>query len=226
MADKMADVTLYGMPFSVYVRIVRLALIEKGVDYTLEPVDVFADDMPDSYLALHPFRKMPAFRHGDVVLYEARAITLYIDEAFAGPSLQPDDPLQRARQAQIISIADNYLYRSLVWGIYVETVSRPGEGKSVDEKGLADSIKTAETALPAVEKLFCDGPFVNGKQISRADLHLAPMFDYFLRCDTAPGLMNGRQRLCEWWAAIKQRDSYAMTPFGPPGDATLPPLKL
>jgi len=222
----MTPVILYGMEFSVYVRICRMALSEKGIDYTLEPVDVFEDPLPDGYLALHPFRKMPAFRHGDVVLYEARAITQYIDEAFDGPSLQPDDPLHRARQAQIISIADNNLYRSLVWGYFVETVSRPGEGKATDEAVMAKAAETAETALPAIENLFRGKPYTNGERIGLADLHLAPIFDYFLRCEAAPGLMKDRQRLCEWWTAIKQRDSYLKTPYGPPEDASLPALKL
>ena len=39
-------VTVYGAPYSVYVRIVRLALEEKGVAYRLEEVDIFADGGP------------------------------------------------------------------------------------------------------------------------------------------------------------------------------------
>ena len=37
-------VTLFGAEYSVYTRIVRLALEEKGVSYRLEPVDIFAED--------------------------------------------------------------------------------------------------------------------------------------------------------------------------------------
>ena len=40
----MAKPTLFGADYSVYVRIVRLTLAEKGVDYELVPVDVFAAD--------------------------------------------------------------------------------------------------------------------------------------------------------------------------------------
>ena len=37
---------VYGGPYSVYVRAVRLALEEKGVPYRLVPIDVFTPDGP------------------------------------------------------------------------------------------------------------------------------------------------------------------------------------
>ncbi len=52
--------TLYGAAYSVYVRAVRLALVEKGVEYKLVEVDIFGA-VPDWYAALHPFKRIPAF---------------------------------------------------------------------------------------------------------------------------------------------------------------------
>jgi hypothetical protein len=37
---------VFGADYSVYVRIVRLCLIEKGVNYELLPIDVFAKEGP------------------------------------------------------------------------------------------------------------------------------------------------------------------------------------
>jgi len=55
--------TLYGADYSVYVRIARLALLEKGVDHELVPVDVFAEGGPPPGIlscipsvAFRPFR--------------------------------------------------------------------------------------------------------------------------------------------------------------------------
>lgn len=51
-----ASVTVYGATYSVYVRIARIALHEKGVPYDLVPIDVFAEDgLPADYRARHPF---------------------------------------------------------------------------------------------------------------------------------------------------------------------------
>jgi glutathione S-transferase len=66
--------TLYGAAYSVYVRAARLALVEKGVDYTLVEVDIFGGAIPDWYARLHPFGRIPAFEHDGFRLYEAAAI--------------------------------------------------------------------------------------------------------------------------------------------------------
>ncbi|MDP9651818.1 glutathione S-transferase N-terminal domain-containing protein [Paraburkholderia caledonica] len=54
-------VKLYGAAWSVYVRIVRLALEEKQVKYDLVEVDVFAETgVPQEHLTRHPFGRIPA----------------------------------------------------------------------------------------------------------------------------------------------------------------------
>ncbi len=54
---------LYGADYSVYVRIARLALLEKGVAHDLVPVDIFAEGgKPVSHLARHPFGKIRPWR--------------------------------------------------------------------------------------------------------------------------------------------------------------------
>src|SRR4051794_14875256 len=101
----MAKPRVFGADYSVYVRIVRLALAEKGVDYDLVPLDIFAEGgPPPDYLDRQPFARIPAFEHDGFALYETSAITRYIDEAFDGPALQPTDTIERARCNQLISI--------------------------------------------------------------------------------------------------------------------------
>jgi len=99
---------VFGAPYSVYVRAVRLALEEKGVPYELVPVDIFAPGgPPPEHRERHPFGKIPALEHAGFRLYEAGAITRYVDEAFPGPRLQPEEPRSRARMNQIIGILDS-----------------------------------------------------------------------------------------------------------------------
>jgi glutathione S-transferase len=65
---------LFGADYSVYVRAARLTLYEKGVDYDLVPVDVFAvAGPPSSYLARQPFGRIPALEHDGSNLYETGA---------------------------------------------------------------------------------------------------------------------------------------------------------
>ena len=183
-----AQPCVFGADYSVYVRIARLCLVEKGIEYQSVPLDIFAEEGPPAdYLARHPFGRIPAFEHGGFSLYETGAIARYIDEAFEGPKLQPSDAVRRARCNQLISIADNYAYPQLVWGIYVERVSKPGRGVPTDEEKLADAVSKARTCLTAMSGLMEDGPWLVGEQLTLADIYAAPMFDYFLM---APGRWN------------------------------------
>src|SRR6266852_6085361 len=98
----LTTLVLHGYRYSVYVRIARLALAEKGVAYDRVEVNPFAPDVPADYFALHPFGRVPTLVHDDFALYETGAITRYLDETFAGPRLQPTVPRERARMTQII----------------------------------------------------------------------------------------------------------------------------
>src|SRR5688572_11694443 len=109
-------VQLYGLARSVYTRMARLALEEKGVAYTLHEVEIFGPDaVPAAHWVRHPFGRIPAFEHGAFELYETGAITRYVDEAFEGPALQPRDAAERARVNQIVGLLDAYGYRPMVW---------------------------------------------------------------------------------------------------------------
>ena len=198
----MDEVLLFGAPYSVYVRIARLVLAEKGVPYRLVEVDVFGDAASRSeHLGRHPFGKIPAFQHGAIHLYETNAICHYIDEAFAGPPLQPKSPLARARMLQAISILDSYAYRTLVWDIFVERVGNPKDGKASDEARIAAALPVARTCLAVLDALVPEAPWLAGGQLSLADLHAAPMLDYFLKAPE--GRMLGEHpRLARWWNAI------------------------
>ena len=96
----MATVEIIGAPQSNFVRTARIACIEKGVPYTLNPARPHTPDVD----AIHPFGQISVMRHGDVVLCETKAICTYVDLAFDGPPLIPRDPVGAARTEQWISL--------------------------------------------------------------------------------------------------------------------------
>ncbi|PZP43420.1 MAG: glutathione S-transferase family protein [Azospirillum brasilense] len=203
---------LYGASYSVYVRAVRLALAEKGVPYTLVPVDVFAPGGPPAdYLARQPFGRIPAFEHGSFRLYEAGAIMRYVDEAFTGPSLQPEGAEARARTNQVISILDSYAYPSLVRSIFVERVSVPKRGQIPDEAKVQAAIPMATTCLKALADIRGTGPFLAGSVLTLADLHAIPMFAYFHATPEAEDLLRPHAGLREWWQRLAERPSVLAT---------------
>jgi glutathione S-transferase len=211
-----AKPVVFGAPYSVYVRAVGLALEEKAVDYELVPVDIFAPSgVPPEHKVRHPFGKIPAFEHAGFRLYEASAITRYVDEAFPGPRLQPDDPLGRARMNQIISILDSYAYRTLVWDIYVERVSRPASGARSDEQRISAALPKAEVCLSALSKLMDGSPWLSGPVISLADLHAAPIVAVFRLAPEGARLLTEHDELVKWWNRVSSRQSFLRTQAPP-----------
>ena len=117
-----------------------MTLIEKDVAWTHVEVDPFDEPIPESYLALNPFGRVPTLVHDGFVLYETTAITRYIDEAFAGVPLQPADPRERARMNQIIAIADSYGYWPMVRQVFSHRVFRPAEAGLANEAMIAEGV--------------------------------------------------------------------------------------
>ena len=176
-------VTLYGLSRSVYTRIARLTLDEKAVPYRLEEVEIFGPGgVPAAHIERHPFGRIPVLSHADLSIYETAAICRYVDEAFAGPSLQPPTPSSRARMAQVIGLLDSYAYRPMVWGVFVQRVRIPVTGGTTDEALVAMSLKESRTALDALAALAGDSPYLAGTTLSLADLHAYPMLRLSFPC--------------------------------------------
>jgi len=208
-----AEPTVFGAAYSVYVRTVRLTLAEKRIAYRLEEVDVFAPGgPPQDYLERHhPFGRIPAFEHDGFRLYETGAITRYVDAAFAGPRLQPTDPRACARMNQIIGLLDNYAYRTLVWDIFVERVRASAQGRQPDEARIAAALPKAELCLRALADLMGESPYLAGRELTLADLHAAPMFIYFRMAAEGAALMRRMPALDAWLTKIDRRESIAAT---------------
>ena len=85
MAD---ELVLYTNPMSRG-RIARWMLEEVGQSYKTEIVDYASTMKSPAYLAINPMGKVPALRHGDVVVTETPAICAYLADAFPQARLAP-----------------------------------------------------------------------------------------------------------------------------------------
>jgi glutathione S-transferase len=209
----MSTPTIHGPGYSTYTRTARLALEEKGVAYLLEEVDILkGEQQTPAYLALQPFAKVPAFTHDGLSLYETAAITRYVDEAFPGPKLQPGDVKRRARMVQIISIVDSYAYGSLVGKVVWQQVVMPLLGGKPDDKVVADAMPLVTKSVAALEAAADGaGPFLCGAEISLADLHLAPVIDFFSQTPEGRKELAGAPNLSRWWQVMSTRPSMVKT---------------
>ncbi|MEO1160545.1 MAG: glutathione S-transferase family protein [Pseudomonadota bacterium] len=196
-------VELFGADYSVYVRICRIALAEKGVDYTLHPVDIFADGgPPGTYRELNPFGRIPSLRHGTFELYETDAITAYVDEAFNGPYLMPADIRGRARARQIMRLADTEIYKHLVWGVYVPWKDR----------GAMPGLGRADLILGELQQLSGDS-WLAGGQVSLADVYVYPMLAYFSLVPEGAAKLTQFARLALWMEQMRELNSVVFSRF-------------
>jgi glutathione S-transferase len=202
------DVIVFGATYSVYVKIARLTLEEKGVPYRLKEIDIFAESgPPPGYLERHPFARIPAFEHDGFRLFETAAITRYVDEAFDGPTLMPQDSKMRARVNQITGLLDSYAYRAMVWDVFVERIDVPQEGGVSDEGRIAAGLETAETCLATLVSLTDDADFFVGPHITLADLHAAPILACFRKAPEGANLLARYPALVRWWEGMSMRPS-------------------
>src|SRR5262245_33427459 len=94
----MSDLVLYDSPGSPCARRVRIVLLEKGLTWTTQLVDLTKmEQKRPEYLALNPNGVVPTLVHGERVVYESNVITEYLDEVFPEPRLYPPDPWERAQ---------------------------------------------------------------------------------------------------------------------------------
>ncbi|TFH40300.1 MAG: glutathione S-transferase family protein [Lysobacterales bacterium] len=207
----MAKPTLYGPGYSTFTRAARLAMEEKSVAYELVEVDFIGGGMPAEHLARHPFAKVPAFEHDGMMLYETPAIEQYVDEAFDGPSLQPSAPANRARMTQIISIIDSYTYACTVGQLVIQRLVQPMLGGTADESIIEAALPEVDTSMREFERLLGDQKFLAGSTLSLADLHLAPIFAYFVDTPESKGILKSKPGLSAWWQRMASRDSMAKT---------------
>lgn len=80
---------LHGVSASPFVRKVRIALVEKSIEYRLEPVMPFA--MSDAFLAISPLAKVPVYQDGDFALPDSSCILAYLERLHPEPPLFPSE---------------------------------------------------------------------------------------------------------------------------------------
>jgi glutathione S-transferase len=202
---------VFGTEFSTYVRTVRMAFEEKGAEYKLEDVSVIKGEQKQSpHLTRNPFGTVPAFAHDGLELYETSPILRYIDQVFRGASLTPDDPKQRARMNQIISIIDYHGYASMIGQIVVQRLFTVLLPNGTDEAVIKAGIPKAKLCLQEIERIKGGDTFLAGNQVSLADVYLLPILFYF-RMTPEKELLAPHKGLEAWWQVMAERPSAKKT---------------
>jgi glutathione S-transferase len=121
---------LFEHPLSPYVQKVKLALYEKGIEFTTEIPDILAGGGAE-FAATNPRLEIPALVDGDVKIFDSTVILEYLEDKWPTPAMLPATPAERARVRMIEEICDTY-YEAINWALYEIRVFKRATGALAD----------------------------------------------------------------------------------------------
>lgn len=155
---------LYTAHNSICTQKVFLTLLEKGLPWTAEYIDLFNNEQyRPEYLKLNPKGVVPTLIHEGQAVIESTLICEYLDEVFPEPSLVPHSPYEKSQMRRwskhidegvfeaTREISFSAMFRDKMKGMTQE--QRDGRYRNVGDPGRrARMISTYEHG--------CDSPFV------------------------------------------------------------------
>ena len=143
--------------------ITRWMLEEIGEPYDIHPMSLSkGDNRAPDYLAVNPMGKVPALRHGDVVITEAAAICTYLADEFprAGLSVPIGDPRRGVYLKWL------FFGPSCIEPAVMDRASPRREEPRRAMLGYGDF----DTVMDVVAKAVGRGPHLMGEQFTAADV--------------------------------------------------------
>jgi len=202
----MTPIILVGTPFSSYVRSARMTAIEKGIPHSLDSVEFRSP----AHEKLHPWKRVPIMRHGDVQLIESSAIGRYLDDIGSGPKLVPATPVARAVMEQWISAINAYVYGAVIRDYAVRGYITPkSQGKAPDRAQIEASTAEMEANLARLDAAYAKDTYIAGDAVSLADLLVAPIVQTVGMFPEGQQALAKTPNLARAYALLAKRDSFA-----------------
>jgi glutathione S-transferase len=193
---------LYFHPASTYARRVRIALLEKGVEFEPVVLDMAAraHRAPD-YLAVNPYGRVPAIDEDGFILYESSAILQYLEATRPRPPLAPADARGRALVDMHLRLCDLQMARPTGTIIFPKRFLPEPRW---DRTAMAQAKAEIEKHLAIVERTLADRPYLVGDAYTLADVAYTPFLQFLplMEIEAPPGVEAWRSRLLERPSAL------------------------
>lgn len=226
--------TLHHMGGSTCSQRVRLALAEKGLEWTSKLVEPSGLRAP-AYLALNPAGVVPTLEHDGNVVVESRLICEYLEDAFPQSPLMPTRPVERHRARCWTKSFDDRLQLaifvlSFVCWMRARYIAMPDDARRAALPGLADPVKrrVAEEllekgwdselvlvamreflrTLDSMDKALADTRWLSGDRYSLADIDMLAILQRLDDLGLA-SLWDERAAAAGWLERARSRPSFA-----------------
>jgi glutathione S-transferase len=209
---------IIGSQRSTYTRVVRMVCEEKGIDHVLTERLLGAPEIA----AIHPLGKMPVLRHGEVELFESKAIATYLDRRFPGPAVFPSDPHLAALAEQWVSFVNTSVDRTLIRTYLFAYIVPKGPDGTPDRAAIEAVMPAVREQLGILDRAVAATGHLVGGEFSFADINLLPILFYIRRTPEGGEALAGTPHLSAYYDAHAARPCFARTvpPIGPPRRTT------
>jgi glutathione S-transferase len=197
-------------------RVVRMALVEKGLQLDTQIVDIMrGENRRAPYSTLNPAGQTPALELDDGrILGESVAIVEYLEEVHPEPTLMGDTAEARAMTRMWVRRIDFAIVQPLTMGF------RAAEGLPLFKDRMrcfpeaAEGLKAAaQDGLAWLEPVLADQAYLTGDRVLLPDLLLYSFLDF--GAQVGQPLQPAHRHLTEWFSRMAERPS-ALETAGPP----------
>jgi glutathione S-transferase len=172
--------TLLSGPLSMFGAKAEIALLEKGLDWTVEHVGfslgTFYEPRHPDVLRVNPKGQVPVLLDGDLEIYDSTQIFEYLEDVAPAPALWPADPRARARARLAELESDEVFFAGVI-------LQMPHMQGGVDAGRIASSARDIAAFYDRIEARLTDGRrWLAGEDFSYADIafYMASYFAAFL----------------------------------------------
>ena len=210
----MTTPVIIGASRSTYTWAIRMVCEEKAIDYELRETTLRSPEL----LAIHPFGKMPVLRHGDVELFESKAIATYLDRSFPGPSVFPSDTRRAALTEQWVSLVNTVIDRTLIRTYLYAYIAPKTADRSPDRDAIDTVMPAVHEQLAVLDKAVATTGHLVDEEFTFADINLLPILYRLGQAPEGAEALANAVHLAAYYERHALRPSFmrTMPPSGPP----------
>jgi glutathione S-transferase len=167
---------VHGVNASPFVRKVRIALREKGIDYDLDPV--FPFNVSDEFRKMSPLGKIPVYEpEPGVTIPDSSVIIAYLEKTKPSPPLYPADPVAMANALFLEEYGDSALVGQVGTVFFQRLVGPMFMGQKTDEAAVQQALeKGLPPLLSWLDEKATDREFLVGDHLTIADIGVTSPF--------------------------------------------------
>ncbi|KAF2314977.1 hypothetical protein GH714_037406 [Hevea brasiliensis] len=162
----------------------------------------------EPFISLNPFGQVPALEHGDLKLFESRAITQYIAHENHEKGTQL---LCQGKQMAIVSVwmeVEAQQFEPAASKLNWEIFFKPLFGLTTDAAAVEENEAKLAKILDVYESRLAQSKYLAGDSFTLADMHHLPNL-HLLFVTQSKKLIESRPHVSAWAADITARPAWA-----------------